>query len=200
VGLTALVAGACGGARVLNAAAEFVRTARSVRLQVKDHAAGPVRHVEIVCPDRVRVTAEGAAGRLELLAVGDEAFGRIGTGDWIQVPLSLVGAPPICRGARWHPGAQDLTTLLQAISQLAVSERPVGPREVSGVACQDWEARDRAAGAGVPGAIVLCLGTVDKRPMEITLPDATWTFAEWNAEVTIDPPPAVKGQAAAVSH
>jgi hypothetical protein len=150
----------------------------------------------------VRVTAEGAAGRLEVLAIGGKAFGRTGEGDWIEVPLSLVDAPAICRGASWRPDAPDLATLLQAMSQLAVSERPIGPRQVSGVACQDWEAREHGpAAVGADAAsIVLCLGTADKRPMQITLPDVTWTFADWNAEVVIEPPGAVKGQrAAAVS-
>jgi hypothetical protein len=189
VGLAALLASDCGGDRALGAAAEFVRTARTVRLQVKDHAAGPVRQVEIVCPDRVRVTADGAAGRLELLAVGQEAFGRTGDRAWIKVPLSLVDAPAICRGAHWRPAAQDLASLLEAMSQLSVSERPTGPRQVSGVVCQDWEARDRRPlGDGPAPSILVCLGTADRRPMEIALPDVTWTFAEWNADVQIEAP------------
>jgi hypothetical protein len=52
------------------------------------------------------------------------------------------------------------------------------------------------AAGGNTAAITLCLGTADKRPMQITLPDATWTFAEWNADVTIDVPAAVKGEPA----
>jgi hypothetical protein len=178
-------------------AADFVRAARSVRMQVKDHSAEGVRTVEILCPDRVRVTADTTSGRLEVLAIGEEAFGRTGDGAWIRVPLTFVNAPAICGGS-WRPAAQDLPSLLQAMSQMTVAERPVGPREVSGIACQDWEARAQRAvpAGGDAAAITLCLGTADKRPMQITLPDATWTFAEWNADVTIDLPAAVKGEPA----
>src|SRR6185436_20856639 len=123
VGLLGFAAGACGGERALSLAADFVRAARSVRMQVKDHAAEAVRNVEIVCPDRVRVTVQTPSGTLEVLAVGQEAFGRTGDGAWIKVPLSLVDAPAICRGASWRPSAQDLPTLLQAMSQLTVAER-----------------------------------------------------------------------------
>jgi hypothetical protein len=198
VGLGAFVAAACGGDRALSVAAEFVRAARSVRMEVKDHSAEAVRTVEILCPDRVRVTAETTSGRLEVLAIGEDAFGRTGDGAWIRVPLTLVDAPAICGGAPWRPAAQDLPSFLQAMSRMAVAERPIGPRQVSGVPCQDWEARAQGAGpgSGASDAITLCLGTADKRPMQIKLPDATWTFAEWNADVTIDPPAAVKGEPA----
>jgi hypothetical protein len=165
-------------------------------MQVKDHSAEAVRTVEILCPDRVRVTADTTSGRLEVLAIGEEAFGRTGEGAWIRVPLTFVNAPAICGGSPWRPAAQDLPSLLQAMSRLAVAERPVGPRQVSGIACQDWEARAQGAApaGGDAAAITLCLGTADKRPMQITLPDATWTFAEWNADVTIDAPVTVKGE------
>ncbi|HJR51616.1 MAG TPA: hypothetical protein VJ794_10945 [Gemmatimonadales bacterium] len=195
-GLTALLLAACGGDRAVGVAAEFVRAARTVRLHVQDKAQAATRTVEIVCPDRVRVTAETASGRLEVVGIGDQAYGRTGEGAWIRVPLSFVNAPAICPGATWRPQAQDLATLLQAMTELAVSEQPIGPRAVNGVACQDWEARERGpapAGDPVP-RILMCLGTVDKRPMQITLPDATWTFAEWNADLTIEPPQAVTGE------
>jgi hypothetical protein len=179
-------------------AADFVKAARSVRMQVKDVAGEGARDVEIVCPDRVRVTAETTSGRLEVVAVGADAFGRTGAGAWIKVPLSFVNAPAVCAGATWRPNAQDLPTLLQAMTRFAVSEQPIGPREVSGVPCQDWEARDRGPGAdgSQTPRILLCLGTADKRPMQITLPDATWTFADWNADLAIDPPQTVKGESA----
>jgi hypothetical protein len=196
VALAAAVLGACGGDRAVGAAAAFVKGARSVRLHVDDRSPDGGRTVEIVCPDRVRVTAETTSGRLEVVAVGDEAFGRTGAGAWIKVPLSFVNAPAICSGATWRKDAQDLGTLLEAMTRLAVSEQPIGPRQVNGVACQDWEARDKdpQSEAGAAPAILMCLGTKDKRPMQITLPDATWTFAEWNADLTIEAPPAVTGE------
>ena len=199
VGLTALVVGACGGDRAVGTAAAFVKGARSVRLRVDDRSPGGGRKVEIVCPDRVRVTAETTSGRLEVVAVGDQAFGRTGDGGWIEVPLSFVNAPAICSGATWRPDGPDLGALLEAMTKLAVSEQPIGPRSVNGVACQDWEARDQAPASdqGGSAAILMCLGTADKRPMQITLPDATWTFAEWNADLTIEPPLAVAGEPAA---
>jgi hypothetical protein len=199
VGVTALLVGACGGDRAVGAAAAFVKGARSVRLRVDDRSVGAGRTVEIVCPDRVRVTAETTSGRLEVVAIGAQAFGRTGDGGWIKVPLSFVNAPPICSGATWRPDGQDLGTLLEAMTNLALSEQPIGPREVNGVACQDWEARDKvpATDQGAFPAILMCLGTADKRPMQITLPDATWTFAEWNADLTIEPPLAVAGEPAA---
>src|SRR5687768_4785838 len=83
------VVGACAGRKAVDVAAEFVRAARSVRMQVQDGSAEKARQVEIVCPDRVRVTAETTAGRMEIVAVGDEAFGRTGQGAWIKVPLSF---------------------------------------------------------------------------------------------------------------
>jgi hypothetical protein len=198
VGLTGFVLGACGGERAVAVAADFVKAARSVRMQVQDSSAGAARSVEIVCPDRVRVTAETASGRLEIVAVGEQAFGRTGSGAWIKIPLSLVNAPVICAGAPWRRGAQDLATILHAMTSLEVSEQPVGPREVNGVACQDWEARRRtpAGDAAAAQRFGLCLGTADKRPMQITLPDATWTFAEWNPDLKIEPPDAVTGQPA----
>jgi hypothetical protein len=173
-----------------------VRTARSVWLQVRDRSAAAAREIEILCPDRVRVVAATASGRLEVVAIGRQAFGRTGDGAWIRVPLSFVNAPAVCRGA-W-PDGPDLATLLQALTEREVSERPVGPRQVSGVACQDWEARERRpARAQEAPPVVLCLGIADKRPMQITLPDATWTFAEWNADLTIDAPERVAGEPAA---
>jgi hypothetical protein len=180
-------------------AAEFVKAARSVRVHVQDKSGDAVRDIEIVCPDRVRVTAETTSGRLEVVAIGAEAFGRTGKGAWIKVPLSFVNAPAICPGATRRPEAQDVVTVLQALTKLMVSEQPIGPRAVNGVPCQDWEARDRGpapARSDVP-RIVMCLGTADKRPMQLTLPDATWTFADWNADLAIHPPAAVKGEPAA---
>lgn len=201
VGAIGFVVGACAGQKAMDVAAEFVRAARSVRMQVQDRSAEKARQVEIVCPDRVRVTAETTAGRMEIVAVGDQAFGRTGEGAWIKVPLSFVNAPVICAGAPWRRGAQDLATILHAMTSLDVSEQPVGPRQVNGVACQDWEARTRAAAANgatdESARFGLCLGTSDKRPMQITLPDATWTFAEWNPDLTIEPPSAVAGEPAA---
>ena len=199
VGVAGFVVGACVGEKAVAVAAEFVRAARSVRMQVQDRSADAARIVEIVCPDRVRVAAETTSGRLEIVAVGDQAFGRTGEGAWIKVPLSLVNAPVICAGAPWRRDTQDLATILHAMTTLDVSEQPVGPRAVNGVACQDWEARGRPAGGGSEGSprFGLCLGTADKRPMQITLPDATWTFAEWNPELTIEPPSAVAGEPAA---
>jgi hypothetical protein len=194
-----LVLGSCGGDRAVSGAADFVRAARSVRMQVQEKGSSAARRVEILCPDRVRVTAPTAAGKLEVVAIGAEAFGRTGEGPWIRLPLSFVHAPAICRGSTWRPGTQDLATLLQAMTRYAVSEQPIGPREVNGVPCQDWEARGRgqATAAGETPRILFCLGTADRRPMEITLPDGTWTFDEWNGEVTIEAPTAVKGQVAA---
>ena len=201
VGAIGFVVGACAGQKAVDVAAEFVRAARSVRMQVHDRSAEKARQVEIVCPDRVRVTAETTSGRMEIVAVGDQAFGRTGEGAWIKVPLSFVNAPVICAGAPWRRGAQDLATILHAMTSLEVSEQPVGPRQVNGVACQDWEARTRVAAtageADGPARFGLCLGTSDKRPMQITLPDATWTFAEWNPDLTIEPPAAVTGEPAA---
>jgi hypothetical protein len=201
VGVAAFLVGACGGERAVNSAADFVRAARSVRMQVQDRSAGAERRVEIVCPDRVRVTADTPSGRLEVVAVGQQAFGRTGDGAWIKVPLSFVNAPAVCAGATWRPGAPDLATFLRAMMNLQVSEEPVGPRQVNGVACQDWEAVDRrpAAPAGGRPRFRLCLGTADKRPMQITLPDATWTFAEWNADLAIEAPSIVTGEPAAAT-
>jgi hypothetical protein len=196
LGVVAFVVGACGGERAVSMAADFVKAARSVRLQVQERSAKAARQVEIVCPDRVRVTADTTSGRLEIIAIGDQAFGRTGEGAWIKVPLSFVNAPVICRGATWRSGAQDLATTLHAMTTFEVSEQPVGPREVNGVACQDWEARARTT-AGADDAsprFGLCLGTADKRPMQIVLPDATWTIAEWNPELRIEAPSAVKGE------
>lgn len=195
----ALLLGSCGGDRAVGGAADFVRAARSVRMQVQEKPGNTTRNVEILCPDRVRVTAESTSGKLEVVAIGSEAFGRTGAGPLIQVPLSFVNAPAICSGSTWRPQAQDLATLLQAMTRLVVSEQPIGPREVNGVPCQDWEARDRgpASDRRQTPRIRLCLGTADKRPMQITLPDGTWTFADWNADVTIEAPQMVKGEAAA---
>ena len=81
VALAALVLGACGGDRALRAAADFVRAARSVRVDVRDRSGEGARRVEVVCPDRVRVIAETTSGRLEVVAIGAEAFGRTGDGD-----------------------------------------------------------------------------------------------------------------------
>lgn len=201
VGAAGFILGACVGEPAVSVAAEFVRAARSVRMQVQDRSADAARQVEIVCPDRVRVTAETSSGRLEVVAVGDEAFGRTGDGAWIKVPLSFVNAPVICAGATWRRGTQDLATILQAMAGLDVAEQPVGPRQVNGVPCQDWEARGRGpAGPGdAAPRFSMCLGTADRRPMQITLPDATWTFAEWNPALKIDPPAAVAGEPAAVT-
>lgn len=199
VALAAAVLGACGGDRAVTTAAEFVKAARSVRVHVQDKSGHAVRDIEIVCPDRVRVTAETTSGRLEVVAIGAEAFGRTGQGAWIEVPLSFVNAPAICPGATRRPEAQDVVTVLQAMTKLMVSEQPIGPRAVNGVPCQDWEARDRRTApdrSDVP-RILMCLGTADKRPMQLTLPDATWTFADWNADMAIHPPAVVKGQPAA---
>lgn len=195
----ALLLGSCGGDRAVGGAADFVRAARSVRLQVQEKAGNVTRNVEILCPDRVRVTAETATGKLEVVAIGSAAFGRTGEGPWIKVPLSFVDAPAICSGATWRPQAQDLATLLQAMTRLVVSEQPIGPREVSGVPCQDWEARDRgpAPDRRQTPRILLCLGIADKRPMQITLPDGTWTFTDWNADLTIESPQMVQGEVAA---
>jgi hypothetical protein len=199
VGIAGFVVGACAGEKAVGVAAKFVQAARSVRMQVKDGSADAARQVEIVCPDRVRVTAETTSGRLEIVAVGDQAFGRTGAGAWIKVPLALVNAPVICAGAPWRRGSQDLATILQAMTSFDVSEQPVGPREVNGVACQDWEARSRSAASADADAprVGLCLGTSDRRPMQITLPDATWTFAEWNPDLVIEPPSAVAGEPSA---
>jgi hypothetical protein len=199
VACATLLLGTCGGDRALSGAADFVRGARSVRVHVQDQSGEGARSVEVVCPDRVRVIAETTSGRLEVVAIGAEAFGRTGDGAWIKIPLSLVNAPPVCAGATWRPGAQDLVTLLQATAKLMVSERPTGPREVNGVPCQDWEARDRGGATERAAAprIQMCLGTADRRPMQLTLPDATWTFADWNADLAIHPPAAVKGEPAA---
>ena len=197
VGVFGFVLGACAGQKAVGVAAEFVRAARSVRMQVKDGSADAARQVEIVCPDRVRVTAETTSGRLEIVAVGDQAFGRTGEGAWIKVPLSFVNAPVICAGAPWRRDGQDLATILHAMASLQVAEQPVGPRQVNGVACQDWEARSPAAGGAATPRFGMCLGTADKRPMQITLPDATWTFAEWNPPLTIEAPVAVTGEPAA---
>jgi len=199
VAFATLALGTCGGDRALSGAADFVRAARSVRVHVQDQSGEGARNVEIVCPDRVRVIADTTSGRLEVVAIGAEAFGRTGDGDWIKVPLSMVNAPAICAGTTWRPDAQDLATLLQAMTKHMVSEQPIGPRQVNGVPCQDWEARDRGPApdrSGVP-RIRMCLGTADKRPMQLTLPDATWTFADWNADLAIHPPAAVKGEPAA---
>jgi hypothetical protein len=197
--LAALVLASCGGDRAVSGAADFVRAARSVRMQVQEKDGSATRSVEMRCPDRVRVTAETASGRLEVVAIGAEGFGRTGEGPWIKVPLSFVNAPAICSGSTWRPQAQDLPTLLQAMTRLVVSEQPIGPREVNGVPCQDWEARERvpASDRSRTPRVVLCLGIADKRPMQITLPDGTWTFAEWNVDVTIEAPPLVVGEAAA---
>jgi hypothetical protein len=178
-------------------AAEFVRAARSVRLQVRDGAAEAAREVEILCPDRVRVIASTTSGRLEVVAVGAQAYGRTGEGAWIKVPLSFVKAPAICRGATWQDG-QDLPSLLQALTERELAEKPVGPRAVSGVACQDWEAREKLGRRQGAPPILMCLGISDRRPMQIALPDATWTFTEWNADLQIQEPEIVKGQPAAV--
>jgi hypothetical protein len=196
VALATLVLGTCGGDRALRGAADFVRAARSVRVHVRDQSGEGARRVEVVCPDRVRVIAETTSGRLEVVAIGAEAFGRTGEGDWIKVPLTLVDAPPVCAGATWRPGAQDLVSLLQDTAKLAVSERPTGPREVSGVPCQDWEARQPGGAAERAAAprIRMCLGTADRRPMQLMTPDATWTFADWNADLAIQAPPVVKGE------
>jgi hypothetical protein len=194
----ALVLGCCGADRAVSGAADFVKAARSVRIQVQEKAGNATRNVEILCPDRVRVTAETTSGTLEVVAIGSEAFGRTGEGPWIKVPLSFVNAPPICSGSSWRPEAQDLGAVLHAMTRLVVSEQPIGPRAVNGVPCQDWEARERGpAPKGRDPRIRLCLGTTDKRPMQITLPDGTWTFADWNADVTIEAPQVVKGEAVA---
>src|SRR5687767_3657560 len=160
VALAAAVLGACGGDRAVTRAAEFVKAARSVRVHVQDKAGDGVRNIEIVCPDRVRVTAETTSGRLEVVAIGADAFGRTGEGVWIKVPLSFVNAPAICPGATRRPEAQDVAALLQAMTKLTVAERPIGPRQVNGVPCQDWEARDRGPAPDrldVP-RILMCLG------------------------------------------
>ena len=99
--------------------------------------------------------------------------------------MFLVG---VRRSRCTRPG-KSLADILDDITALIITEVPIGPREVSGVPCQDWVARDRGPDAsGWKPRIRLCLGVEDQRLMELGMADATWTFSDWNGTIEISFP------------
>jgi hypothetical protein len=187
IAVLSLSAVACGW-RAVSKASEQVKNATSVRLRVEDKRSG-TRTIDAVCPDKVRIKADTTSGPLEIVAIGKKALGRTGDSRWISVPMSFVNVPPVCSGATWAQSGKDLAGILADMMDLQVTEVPIGPREVSGVPCQDWEAREAGPDPhGTRPRIRLCLAVDNFRLMELGLPDATWTFSEWNAPFDISFP------------
>jgi hypothetical protein len=173
-------------------ASEFIRNAKSVRVQVVDKESGPkARSVEIVCPDKVRITAETTSGRLEIVAVGQSVVARTGDSPWIKAPMSFVNAPAICTGSPWAGQRKDLATVFEGLTKLVITEVLSDPRDVNGIRCQDWQARERGPDAsGTKPRVRFCLGVEDNRPMGLALPDGTsFVFTDWNNVGDIALPP-----------
>ena len=192
IGLPALtVLIGCGGDRAIGRASEFVRAAQSVRIHAVDKESGPSgRRIQIACPDKVRIEADSSSGPLEIIAIGNTVVARTGDAGWIKAPMSFVNAPAVCVGSSWAEGRKDLGTVLSEMTRLVVSEVMIDPRQVNGVQCQDWEARERGPDpGGKKPRIRLCLAVDDQRPMELGLPDGTrWVFSDWNSPMDISLP------------
>ena len=194
--LVTIVASGCGYLSFARETVSFLKSARSVRIRVRDKASqGAFRDIEIVCPDRVRVRAVTPAGRLEIVAVGENAFGRVDDGLWTTVPLATINAPGLCAGSAWKPRGKNLTTLVEEATTNAEWIPKGSVRTVNGVACQTWELRNWTDGNGPkPPAGSMCVGTSDGRLMELQVPEVTLTFADWNAAIAIDRPDRIKGE------
>jgi hypothetical protein len=192
--LTVIVALAMGlvgcGQRAVGKATTFLKNASTVRVRVQSMTTPPdVQTFEIACPDRVRAKRGTPAGSLEIVAIGDKAMARTDGGRWVRFPLTMVKAPGVCRGAPWVQGKDDLATILEDLMGLQITEVPIHPREVSGTECQDWEAREAGPDPqGTAPRIRLCLAVDDYRLMQLVLPDASWTFSDWNVPMDIQLP------------
>ena len=165
------------------AAWEQVKTLRMKMTMPSAAAPGETQQMilEMVRPDRMRVTMETAEGTFEMIIIGDVSYMNLG-GTWMQLP-----------------GPQDLSTYgalspddpVDEVSAPDVTVVQSGTETIDGVACTVWDVTipDEEAGT-ITGR--MWVGADDNLPRRLVFetPDGPMTveYSGYNEDITIEPP------------
>jgi hypothetical protein len=188
VATQAATSGAATAGGSADAATEFASMAqawsdaRSYRMvvQTAQQGAQASQLIELVKPDREHFKMTAGPQTIEQIRIGQDSYTNA-NGQWTKT-TSAAPLPPILGGLG---DAAGLAKQLGALNQTdTVTKGAVDT--INGDQCQEWQYVD--ANPSKSGAI--CIGLSDKLPrqMKVGGGQATITFSDWNAPISIEPP------------
>lgn len=176
-----------GGAVSADAGAEFASMAqawsdaKSYRMTVQTaQGAQASQVIELVKPDREHMKMTAGPQTMESIRIGQDLYVNA-NGQWTKT-TTTAPLPPVMGGLG---DAARLANQFGAINQTQTVTRGAVDT-INGEQCQEWQVADPDPTKS--GAI--CIGLSDKLPrqMKVGGGQATITFSDWNAPISIEPP------------
>ena len=134
---------------------------------------GVVEEIDVVCPDRQKITRKNNSGvtTLETVQIGDTVYAKTGQA-WVQ--SSPRGLPRVCgpEGAASSPAPSRMGEVTKG-----------GLATVNGESCQEWT----IALPDLGSSMTTCLGS-DNLPRQTKFGATTIIFSAWNEPATIEAP------------
>jgi hypothetical protein len=128
--------------------------------------------MDVVCPDKVRMTTKAGAMTSEMVRIGGDMYMKAGP-KWMKTAAQ--GPNPANCGQT--AATSDKMPKTDASAKITKG----GTETINGETCTDWTTTAGAASS------TICVGS-DNLPRQIKSGDATITYSDWNKPITVDAP------------
>jgi hypothetical protein len=160
------------GGGTLDGAAMAAAMAKATSYKMTTKTAQAEMSMEVVCPDKVRMTTKTGAMSTEMLRIGGDMYMKAGS-KWMKAPAQ--GPNPANCGQT--AATNDKMPKTDASAKITKG----GTQTINGETCTEWTT---TVGAN---SSTICVGS-DNLPRQIKSGEATITYSDWNKPLTIDAP------------